>query len=181
LQASAKFINSKLKTDENSENIEKNLHNLKTPEICEKSEHENFDGKVVIRNKELQVDRSSCKNLEGDTAGRFFFQEFDEEGRKVTFVKDVNGNFVIRKNDLSRVPENFLQPLPVHKESRIPCKMIDSEGEQVLFEPDIFILNMFWRREFINGAPVKFQKSSDEGDKWQGMYKINKETGRREE
>ena len=144
--------------------------------ICTKTEHDSFDGKVVIREKE----NFQCRPLEGDQAGRYFFQEFSEDGTKLNFSKDLNGNFVLKPKDSKRVSDGFLDLVPAPNNSKTPCKVLDINGEILYLEPDIFVRDMYWTKDFLLGKVIKYKKIADEAERHNGMYFINPKTGKRE-
>ena len=144
--------------------------------ICIKTEHDSFDGKVVIREKE----NFECRPMEGDEAGRYFFQEFSEDGTKLNFSKDLNGNFVLRPKDSKRVSDGFLDLTPVPNSSKTPCKIYNTKGEILYLEPDIFVKDMFWQKDFHLEKVIKYKKTLDQSERPNGMYFINPKTGKRE-
>ena len=179
--------------EENKENSEKTKENrVENKESIDKykenSENPDLNQAEPSGKKELHSDKHpikkpsyhSCRQVEGDSAGRYFFQEFSESGEKISFQQDSLQNFLLNPSTLSRIPSSFLQLPPIPPSSNpIPCRSLDSNFILLTFEPDIYVPNMFWRRDLEDGQFINYVRSSLKEDKQNGMYLIDEETGKR--
>lgn len=175
-----------LKSPEISQKSEKILKNIEDDEEQEESTDEPLGGERekadvhTVNPVNVKVLYQECRNVEGDYSGRYFYQEYSESGGKIDYKKDSFGNFLINHLTLTRVPSSFLELSSLKTASgSIPCRTLDSELKTLVFEPDIYVPNMFWRKDLEDGQFVSYVRSSLIQDKFNGMYLIDEETGAR--
>lgn len=107
-----------------------------------------------------------CIELEGDTSGRFFPIEFEENGEKIQFEKDRNGNFIVDPVSKTRITSFLGKKRGLNKELPL-CRCenlfeIDPSGE------------FYWIILFKDSLPIAFVESQET------YYFINPNTGQRE-
>lgn len=107
-----------------------------------------------------------CLELEGDTSGRYYPIELSENGEKIEFDKDRNGNFIIDPVSKSRYT-SFVGSKKVRITGLPLCSC------ENLFEPDPSG-EFYWIILFKNSLPLVFIESQDT------YYYISPATGERE-
>ena len=129
-----------------------------------------FLEKPEIPQNHEEKQENSCIQLEFDTSGRGFYPDFTPEGVKISYIKDIHGNYVWSP-ELGRRIIGFppLKELKRPSEGQFPCLTDPFALEIDLFFP------FYWRKD----AQIAYLHAETDMEKTQGMYKIAYSTGTR--
>lgn len=118
-----------------------------------------------------------CVLLEFDTSGRGFFPDFTPESIKITYIRDIYGNYVWDEQKNRRLlgfPAS--KSLKNREFPQFPCLFDSKSGSEIDLETDeLYPGHFYWLKNAT--FHQNYLLSTSDIDKSQGMYRISYSTG----